>query len=61
MNSVSAAERLKSFGDAGPVCNKSIIFPSRVVTLANSFEKKDRSWYSNFLWYIHGTADKFSL
>jgi hypothetical protein len=49
MNSVSAAERLKSFGDAGPVCNKSIIFPSRVVTLANSFEKKDRSWYSNFL------------
>ncbi|CAE6093964.1 unnamed protein product [Arabidopsis arenosa] len=47
MNSVSA-DQLKSFGDdadADPICNKSIIFPNRVVALANSFEKKDRSWY----------------
>lgn len=50
MNSVSA-DQLKSFGDdadADPICNKSIIFPNRVVALANSFEKKDRSWYANF-------------
>ncbi|EOA20590.1 hypothetical protein CARUB_v10000901mg [Capsella rubella] len=48
MNSASSGQ-LKSSGDdteTDPICNKSIILPKRVdVSLANSFEKKDRSWY----------------
>ncbi|KAG5377083.1 hypothetical protein IGI04_041679 [Brassica rapa subsp. trilocularis] len=48
MDSASASQ-LKSSDDdetvADKVCNKSIVVPHRVVALANSFEKKDRSWY----------------
>ncbi|XP_010422868.1 PREDICTED: BTB/POZ domain-containing protein DOT3-like [Camelina sativa] len=48
MNPASAGQ-LKSSGDdtdADPICNKSMIVPKRVnVALANSFERKDRSWY----------------
>ncbi|XP_010491684.1 PREDICTED: BTB/POZ domain-containing protein DOT3-like [Camelina sativa] len=45
----ASAGQLKSSGDdtdADPICNKSMIVPKRVdVALANSFERKDRSWY----------------
>ncbi|XP_024012216.1 LOW QUALITY PROTEIN: BTB/POZ domain-containing protein DOT3 [Eutrema salsugineum] len=47
MNSASAGQ-MKSSGvdtNADQICNKSIVIPNRIVTLANSFEKKDRSWY----------------
>ncbi|KFK25344.1 hypothetical protein AALP_AA8G100500 [Arabis alpina] len=47
MNSTTPRQ-LKSFGDqdgADQICNKSIVVPNRVVALANSFEKKDRSLY----------------
>ena len=52
MDSASASQ-LKSSDDdetvADKVCNKSIVVPHRVVALANSFEKKDRSWYVKLL------------
>lgn len=55
MNSAYAGQ-LKSSGDetaaADQIRNKSIVVPNRVVALANSFEKKDRSWYVKFLLYI---------
>ncbi|CAH8281663.1 unnamed protein product [Eruca vesicaria subsp. sativa] len=48
MDSASASQ-MKSSEDgetaADQICNKSIVVPHRVVALANSFEKKDRSWY----------------
>lgn len=45
MDSPSASQLKSSEDDADKVCNRSIVVPHRVVALANSFEKKDRSWY----------------
>ncbi|CAN8236837.1 unnamed protein product [Cochlearia groenlandica] len=48
MDSTSKDQLRSSRDDTNvdPICNnKSIIVPKRVVTLANTFEKKDRFWY----------------
>ncbi|CAA7027168.1 unnamed protein product [Microthlaspi erraticum] len=49
MNSESADLKSSGVGtestDADKICNKRIVVPHKVVTLANNFEKKDRSWY----------------